>query len=310
MPGWRSSLTTAIVLPIVDLGQHCVSEKPVPVPNAVAGDRTGSFNQMTENGNVGGAVSILPVDGIGEIRPGDDLEQMIGDAIEASSGGLQDGDVVVVTHKIVSKAEGRLVDLRTVTPSAFATKWADEWGKDARQVEVVLGEAARIVRMHRGLIIAETRHGFICANAGVDASNAGEELVVLLPDDPDASALRIRRALMARFFPDKDQDAPGIGVIVTDSFGRTWRSGIVNVAIGVAGMSPLADYRGQYDDAGYELRATVLAIADELASAAELVMHKIAKRPVAVVRNYEWDQTLPAGSGADLVMPQERNLFP
>lgn len=251
------------------------------------------------------AVTIHPVVGIPEIEPHHDLDDLLAEAISASVNGLQSGDVVMVTHKIVSKAEGAVVDLSTVEPTDFAQRWADSWNKDPRQVEVVLREARRIVRMHNGLIIAETQHGFICANAGVDASNAGEDLVVLLPQDPDASAQRIRRALIDRFF-DGQADAK-LGVIITDSFGRPWRSGIVNVAIGTAGISPLVDYRGQHDPAGYELRATVLAVADELASAAELVMHKTHRVPVAVIRNYEWDST--GGSAADLVMPEERNLF-
>src|SRR5690606_11710799 len=215
--------------------------------------------------------------------------------------GLQDGDVVVVTHKVVSKAEGALVDLTTVEPTPFATRWADAWGKDARQVEVVLQQAKRIVRMHNGLIVAESHHGFICANAGVDASNADVDKVVLLPRDPDASASAIREALRQHFFAQ--EPSARLGVIVTDSFGRPWRNGIVNVAIGVAGISPLNDYRGQHDPAGYELRATILAVADELAGAAELVMHKTHRVPVAVIRNYEW--TGEEGSGADLVMPEE-----
>ena len=255
------------------------------------------------------AVHILPVDGIGEVAQGDEIEGIIADAIVASTGGLRAGDVVVVTHKIVSKAEGQLVRLATVTPSAFAESWAAAWGKDARQVEVVLREAKRIVRMSRGLIIAETRHGFICANAGVDASNAGPEMVCLLPVDPDASAERIRAGLTARFFPEAGPDERPVGVVITDSFGRPWRNGIVNIAIGVAGIAPLADYRGQHDPDGYELRATVLAVADELASAAELVMHKTARRPVAVIRGYEWQASDAAGTGRDLVMAEERNLF-
>lgn len=251
------------------------------------------------------AVVILPVSGIPEVEPHHDLHDVLIDAIASSSGGLQTGDVVLVTHKIVSKAEGQVVDLTTVQPSDFAQRWADAWNKDARQVEVVLRESKRTLRMHNGLIIAETQHGFICANAGVDASNAGEDLVVLLPKAPNASARGIRKALIDRFF-DGDIDAK-LGVIITDSFGRPWRNGIVNVAIGSAGISPVVDYRGQYDPSGYELRATVLAVADELASAGELVMHKTHRVPAAVVRNYDWDQT--EGSATDLVMPDERNLF-
>lgn len=254
-------------------------------------------------------VQILPVAGIPEIRPGDDISAIISDAVARSIHGLQDGDIVVVTHKIVSKAEGRLVDLDSVTPSPFAQEFAGKWDKDARQVEVVLRESERIVRMRNGLIIAETRHGFVCANAGVDASNASEGQVCLLPLDPDASAADIRDQMISRYFADT-ADEPALGVIVTDSFGRPFRSGIVNVAIGVAGMSPVSDYRGQFDPAGYELRATVLAVADELASAAELVMHKIAQVPVAVVRGYAWNPDLEPGTARELVMPAERNLFP
>lgn len=250
-------------------------------------------------------VSIIPVNGVPEVEPGDDLFALLGDAIENSVGTLRPGDVVVVTHKIVSKAEGQQIDLGTITPTDFAIRWADTWGKDARQVEVVLQQAKRIVRMHKGLIIAETRHGFICANAGVDASNAGEDKVILLPEDANASAGRIRQALSERFFENPAEAK--LGVIITDSFGRPWRNGIVNVAIGSAGVSPLADYRGQHDPSGYELRATVLAVADELAGAAELVMHKTHRVPVAIVRNYEWEST--EGSAADLVMADEKNLF-
>lgn len=256
------------------------------------------------------AVQIMPVGGLPEVSPGDDIVTMLGDAIEASTAGLMDGDIVVVTHKIVSKAEGQLIELATVTPSPFAEEWAAAWGKDPRQVEVVLSQAKKIVRMHRGLIIAETEHGFICANAGVDASNAGEHMVVLLPKNPDATAERIRQALTARFFPGAGEGERPVAAIITDSFGRAWRNGIVNIAIGVAGINPFVDYRGQHDPDGYELRATVLAVADELAGAAELVMHKIHRRPVAVIRGYERQGIQEHGTGQDLVMPEERNLFP
>lgn len=255
-----------------------------------------------------GTIQILPIDGIPEIHPGDDLSAIIGDAIAASIGSLQDGDIVTVTQKVVSKAEGKLVDLHTIEPGVLATQIASDWDKDARQVEVVLRESVRIVRMVRGLIISQTRHGFICANAGVDASNVAAETVCLLPDDADASAEAIRHVLVSRFLGGSGQDSP-LGVIVTDSFGRPWRSGITNVAIGVAGMAPLADYRGQYDAAGYELRATVIAVADELASAAELVMHKLAARPVAVIRGFDLQALGEPGTSRDLVMAEERNLF-
>jgi coenzyme F420-0:L-glutamate ligase / coenzyme F420-1:gamma-L-glutamate ligase len=243
-------------------------------------------------------LEVLAVEGIPEVRPGDDLADLIA---RAAGHDLRAGDVVVVTHKIVSKAEGRLVDLRTVEPSAFAKGFAARYGKDPRQIEVVLRESRRTVRMDRGIIISETHHGFVCANAGVDASNVpGEEVVCLLPGDPDASAARLREALAARAGVE-------LAVIVSDSFGRAWREGIANVAIGVAGMQPLADYRGQTDPHGFPLAASVLATADELAAAAELVMGKTTGIPVAVVRGYPYEQA--AGTARALIMPPERDLF-
>ena len=262
----------------------------------------------SERATADGALQIIGIGGLPEVQPDDDLIRLIGDAIEASGHGLQAGDVLVVTHKIVSKSEGRLVDLRTVEPSAFARTFAAPSGKDPRQVEVVLREVVRISRMEpdRGLIIAETRHGFICANAGVDASNVAPHIVCLLPEDPDASAERIRVGLTERFGLT-DADAPG--VIVSDSFGRAWRAGIINVAIGVAGLAPLADYRGQRDTAGYELRASIIAVGDELASAAELVQNKLDARPVTLIRGYVPKTDTPAGSGHDLVMEPGRDLY-
>lgn len=251
-------------------------------------------------------IRLLGLGGMPEVRPGDDVDALIGDAIEGAGVGLEPGDVVVVTHKIVSKAEGRLVRLAEIAPSALAERFAAEWAKDPRQVEVVLREAKRIVRMERGVIIAETHHGFICANAGVDASNVEVDTVCLLPRDPDASAARIRSALVARF--DLAPEV-ALGVIVSDSFGRPWRNGIVNVAIGVAGIAPLADYRGQYDASGYELRVSVLAVADELAAAAELTMNKLDQRPVVIVRGYHPPTTTPSGTGRDLVLDPARDLF-
>ncbi len=244
---------------------------------------------------------IIGLDGIGEVHAGDDVVGLIQHALQVSNVQLQRGDILIVTHKIVSKAEGRLVDLRTVKPSPFATQWAERYGKDARQIEVVLQEATRVVKMDRGVIIAETRHGFVCANAGVDASNVqGADEVVLLPVAPDASAQRIREGLRAK----TDFDVP---VIISDSFGRAWRNGLVNIAIGVAGMQPLADYRGQHDPYGYLMNASVLAVADELTAAAELVMGKVDQRPVAVVRGYSY--TSAEGSAQQLVFPAERDMF-
>ena len=249
---------------------------------------------------------VIGFGGIPEVRPGDDLGTMIAGAIERSGAGFLAGDVLVVTHKIVSKAEGRLVDLTTVEPSAMARAWADRYGKDPRQVEVVLRESARIVKMDRAVLISETAHGFVCANAAVDASNVAPDTVCLLPVDPDASAARLRAEIGARFGFASD-DAPA--VIVSDSFGRPWRQGIVNVAIGVSGMAPLADYRGQYDAAGYELHVSVLAVADDLAAAAELVMNKLDARPVALIRGYVPPTGAPHGTGRDLVLDPARDLF-
>jgi coenzyme F420-0:L-glutamate ligase / coenzyme F420-1:gamma-L-glutamate ligase len=243
-------------------------------------------------------LEVLGIEGFPEVRPGDDLKRMIQEAV---AGDLRAGDVLVVTHKIVSKAEGRLVDLRTIEPSALAKGYATRYGKDARQIEVVLRESRRIVRMDRGIVISETHHGFVCANAGVDASNVpGDDVVCLLPVDPDASAARLREAFAARSGSD-------LALIVSDSFGRAWREGITDVAIGVAGMQPLVDYRGETDPHGFPLAASVLAIADELAAAAELVMGKTASIPVAIVRGYPYERA--AGTGRALIMPPERDLF-
>jgi coenzyme F420-0:L-glutamate ligase/coenzyme F420-1:gamma-L-glutamate ligase len=253
-----------------------------------------------------GEVRIMGIDGIPEIEPGADLANVISDAILDSPVGLEARDIVVITHKIVSKAEGQIVNLRTIDPSVLAARFAAQWDKDPRRIEVVLRQARRIVRMDHGLIIAETSHGFVCANAGVDASNASPETVVLLPEDPDASAARLRESLAQRFgFPLPDAPA----VVISDSFGRPWRHGIVNVAVGVAGMSPLVDYRGEIDPAGYELSASILAVADEVAAAAELVMHKLAGRPVAIVRGYESPLEAASGSARELVIAPERDLF-
>lgn len=244
-------------------------------------------------------IEILPVNGVPEIHSGDDVAGLI---VRAAGNGLQAGDILVVTHKVVSKAEGRIVDLGGVEPSALAKRFAAEYGKDARQIEVVLRESRRIVRMDRGIIISETHHGFVCANAGVDASNVpGRESVCLLPVDPDASARRLR----GRFLELTNLDLP---VIVSDSFGRAWRFGITNVAVGVSGMDPLADYRGGEDPHGNPLEASVLAVADEIAAAAELVMNKTDGIPAAIVRGYSSSRDDEA-SGRDLLMPPERDMF-
>lgn len=251
----------------------------------------------------GGRVELIALDGIAEIHPGHDLPAIIVEAATATGVTLTVDDVVVVTQKIVSKAEGRLVDLATVEPSPFARDWADRWDRDARQVEVVLRESASIVRTGPGgLIISRTRHGLVCANAGVDVSNVGAgEVAALLPEDPDASARGIRDGLHAL-------TGARPAVIISDSFGRPWRNGIVNVAIGSAGIESLLDLRGEPDVAGRPMRATIIAVADEIASAADLAGGKVDQRPVVVVRGYDWR---PSDEGASvLVMGSDRDLFP
>jgi coenzyme F420-0:L-glutamate ligase / coenzyme F420-1:gamma-L-glutamate ligase len=240
---------------------------------------------------------VFPLEGIPEVEEGDDLAALLA-AAAARAGGLEDADVVVVAQKVVSKAEGRVVDLAGVEPSARARELAGD--RDPRHVELVLRESVRIVRTRPPLVIAETRHGFVCASAGVDASNArGAGTVVLLPLDPDASAARIRTGLRERLGCD-------VAVIVSDSFGRPFRQGTTDVALGVAGLNPLLDLRGVKDEAGYELHATQIAVADELAGAAELVLGKTRGVPAAVVRGVDLRGD---GSGRDLVMPPERDLF-
>jgi coenzyme F420-0:L-glutamate ligase/coenzyme F420-1:gamma-L-glutamate ligase len=246
---------------------------------------------------------IIGLPGIPEVVPGDDLVELIAAALDRAGLTIEPGDILVVTHKIVSKSEGCLVKLSTVEPSAMATAWAEAFDKDARQVEVVLRESKRIVRMDRGVLISETHHGFICANAAVDASNVAADTVCVLPRDPDGSAAKLHDRLRERFGV-----APGI--IISDSFGRPWRAGIVNVAVGVAGLAPLSDYRGQHDAAGYELHVSVLAVADELAAAAELVMNKLDARPVALIRGYVPSTESQHGTGADMIIDPARNLFP
>ena len=252
-----------------------------------------------------GRLEVIALVGMPEIRPGDDLAAFIGDALDATPGilPLRDDDVLVVTQKVVSKAEGATVDLRGVEPRPEALAWAAAWDRDPRQIEVVLRESRRIVRMAHGVLIVETAHGFICANAGVDASNVGPksgDVVTLLPRDPDASADGIRAAIRDRFGVD-------VAVVISDSFGRPWRWGIVDVALGVSGLLPLEDLRGIADADGRVMKTTVRAVADELASAAELVLGKTAGRPVALVRGAR----PPRGEGRirDALMPAETDLF-
>ena len=248
-------------------------------------------------------ISLIPIAGIPEVSPGDDLAALIAAALAAGGIGLEGGDVLVVTQKVVSKAEGRVVELASVTPGEDARAWAERWDKDPRQVELVLRESAQVLRMAAGgLIISRTRHGFVCANAGVDLSNVGGgEVATLLPEDPDASARGLREGLRA-----STGVAPA--VVISDSFGRPWRNGIVNVAIGCAGIEPLLDLRGTPDVQGRVMHSTVIAVADELASAADLVGGKVTQRPVVLVRG--WEHESREGVAAALVMDRELDLFP
>ena len=240
-------------------------------------------------------LELIGVEGLPEVRPGDDLSELI-----AAHATLQSGDVLVVAQKVVSKAEGRLVAIDSVTASEEAQRIAPGLvaAPDPRMVQVVLDESVRVLRSER-VLITETRHGYVSANAGVDHSNVGGGVLSLLPVDPDASAARIRRALM-------EKTGATVGVIVSDTFGRPWRLGIVNVALGLAGLPALIDLRGTPDDAGQPLHATVLALADEIAASAGLVMGKTERTPVVIVRGL----TLSGeGSGRELIRPSDEDLF-
>jgi len=244
---------------------------------------------------------IIPVRGIGEVRPGDDLAEVILVALEQQGERLLDGDIIVVTQKIVSKAEGQIIDPATIEPSPFAYEIARQGRKDARHYEVVLRQSRRVVRMDRGVLITETKHGLICANAGVDESNVGGgEKLTLLPEDPDASATSLRASFARR-------TGATVAVIISDTFGRPWRVGQVNFAIGVAGIAPVRDYIGQHDPYGYELHVSVIAVADELASAAELVMGKIDRVPVALIRGFAYTPT--DGNARSLIRDATSDLF-
>jgi coenzyme F420-0:L-glutamate ligase/coenzyme F420-1:gamma-L-glutamate ligase len=241
---------------------------------------------------------VLPLEGIPELGEGDDLAALLHGAAERA-GGVEDGDVLVVAQKAVSKVEGRVVDLAGIEPSDRAVELAGADG-DPRHVEVILRETAEVVRSRPPLVIAETRHGFVCASAGVDASNTpGDGLLVLLPLDPDRSARGLRDRL-------RELSGAKVGVIVSDSFGRAWRQGTTDVALGVAGLPALLDLRGGTDHRGRELHSTQIAVADEIAGAAELVMGKSRRVPAALVRGLG---LAGDGSAADLVMPRERDLF-
>ena len=246
-------------------------------------------------------IQILGISGMPLVKPGDSIADQIVEAAKTASIQIQASDIIVVAQKIVSKAEGNVLDLSTVQPSSLAETIAKTSGKDPRHVEVILRESACIVRMRGAHLIVETPHGFVCANAGVDRSNVGaNNSVVLLPVDPDKSAKRIRDRI-------KKLTGANVGVIVSDTFGRAWRNGQVNVAIGVAGLSPVIDYRGTSDMFGNQLCVTQIAIADELSSAAELVMRKSDRIPVAIIRGVTY--VTDDGSIKPLIRPKEEDLF-
>ena len=247
-----------------------------------------------------GEIRLIPVYLADEIRPGDDLLQKLVGVLQHQKLALANNDVVVVKHKVVSKSEGRIVQLESVRPRKSATLWAGRYGIDARVVELALREAKRVVRQKNGALITETRHGFVCANTGVDASNVdGGKTAVLLPENPDRSAARLQSRI-------KKTVGVSVAIIVSDSFGRPWREGLCEAAIGVAGMSPLLDYRGQRDAHGYQLRATVEAVADELACAAGLVCGKLNRTPICIVRGFRYQPG--RGSARDLIR-KKNDLF-
>jgi coenzyme F420-0:L-glutamate ligase / coenzyme F420-1:gamma-L-glutamate ligase len=250
-------------------------------------------------------LEVVGLVGVPEVRAGDDLPALVVEALRRTPEALpaREDDVLVVTQKVVSKAEGAVVDLTTIEPRPEAVAFAERWDRDARQIEVVLREARRVIRMEGGVLITETAHGFVCANGGVDASNVGPatgSIVTLLPVDPDASAAAIREAVRRHLGVD-------VPVIVSDSFGRPWRWGIVDVAIGVSGLEPLEDLRGSPDHDGRVMKSTIRAVADELASAAELALGKRAGRPVALVRGASFRRG--DGSIRDVLMPASFDLF-
>lgn len=251
-------------------------------------------------------IRILPITDMGEITPGTDLGRSIFETLQAQQLTLQQGDILVVTQKIVSKAEGRRVKLAEIEPSEFARIAAETSRKNAHYIEIVLRESRRLVRMDHGVLLTETHHGFVCANSGIDESNIGgdEDEVMLLPIDADRSASEIRARLQELV---NEGPAFEIAVIISDTWGRPWRNGQVNMAIGVAGLEPMTDYRGQSDPYGHELQASVIAVADELASAAELVMGKVDGVPVALIRGYAY--TPAAGTVKSMLRDPATDMF-
>jgi len=245
-------------------------------------------------------LSITGIHSLQEVAKGDDLAELIALAIRSEKLDLLPKDIIVITHKVVSKAEGRLVQLETIIPSCLAEEWAKLHNKDPRVVELILRQSHRIVRMEKGILITETKHGFVCANAGVDCSNVPKGMALLLPKNPDLSARQLRDSLVKEF-------GVSLAIIITDTFGRPWRDGQVNFAIGVAGLEGLRDYRGEEDTFGRKLEASVIAVADELAAAAELVMGKTQRIPLACIRGFDFQEQ--DGSGQSLIRPLKDDLF-
>ena len=246
-------------------------------------------------------IRIIPVRFPDEIQPGDSITEKLIHALRQAKLALAPGDILIIKHKIISKAEGQLTELSKIQPSAGSRAWARRYGLDARVSELALSESKRVVRRKRGVLITETRHGFICANSGVDVSNVnGGRHALLLPRDPDASAEKLHRELKRKF-------KIRVPVIISDSFGRPWREGLTEVAIGVAGIKAMHDYRGQRDPHGYPLRVSVDAVADELACAAGLVCGKLARTPACIIRGFEYQSG--RGRGRDLIRPASKDLF-
>jgi coenzyme F420-0:L-glutamate ligase/coenzyme F420-1:gamma-L-glutamate ligase len=244
---------------------------------------------------------LVPIPLADEIRPGDSLADKLFESLRRSCLRLEPGDILIIKHKIVSKSEGRLVDLATIQPSPESIAWAQQYSLDARVIELALRESRAVIRRKNGVLITETPHGFLCANSGVDVSNVnGGTHALLLPQDPDRSAADLRRAL-------KKQTGLTVPVIITDSFGRPWREGLTEFAIGIAGMKPLRDDRGRRDSHGYKLRASVEAVADELACAAGLVCGKLNRAPACIVRGFRYDAS--PGKARDLLRPASTDLF-
>jgi coenzyme F420-0:L-glutamate ligase / coenzyme F420-1:gamma-L-glutamate ligase len=254
-----------------------------------------------KSSSMGAELRLIPIVVAEEIQPGDSIADKLLDALRRRRLRFQLGDILVVKHKIVSKSEGRLVDLATIHPSAESMDWAKQYNLDARVIELALRESRAVIRRKNGVLITETHHGFLCANSGVDVSNvSGGEQALILPEDSDRSAAKLRREL-------KKHTGISIPVIITDSFGRPWREGLTEFAIGIAGMKPLRDDRGRRDSHGYKLKASVEAVADELAAAAGLVCGKLNRAPACIVRGFRYE---PATGGVkDLLRPASTDLF-